>query len=148
MNTEGKHCSKCGKYKQISEFYSGRPDCKVCKIKQVKVSGKKYYAKNKDAYKKVRHAHYANNKGYYNAKCAKRRAAKLNATPAWVDQKELNKIYSIAKEKGLVVDHIIPLQHPDVCGLHVPANLRCISQDWNNWKSNKLLRRDIDHVIF
>lgn len=147
MINSGKHCSKCGEYKSLSEFYTGRPDCKVCKINQVKVSGKKYYAKNKDKYKKVRHEHYKNNIGYYNAKCAKRRATKLNATPEWVDTKELNCIYEIAKERSLVVDHIIPLQHPDVCGLHVPANLRCISQEWNNWKSNKLLRRDIDHVI-
>jgi len=38
-----------------------------------------------------------------------------------------------------VVDHVIPLISPEVCGLHVPWNLRVITQDENLKKSNKLL---------
>lgn len=59
------------------------------------------------------------------------------ATPSWVDKKELKKIYRLAVEKNLVVDHIIPLSHSLVCGLHVPDNLRCVPRELNAAKSNK-----------
>jgi 5-methylcytosine-specific restriction endonuclease McrA len=38
-----------------------------------------------------------------------------------------------------VVDHIIPLINDEVCGLHVPWNLRVITQEENLKKSNKLV---------
>lgn len=40
------------------------------------------------------------------------------------------------------VDHIIPIRSNEVCGLHVPWNLRVITRTENRIKNNKI----IDHV--
>jgi len=64
------------------------------------------------------------------------------ATPGWANKLEIKKIYETARiltrETGVVyhVDHIIPLNHPLVCGLHVKENLQIITSDENYKKSN------------
>jgi 5-methylcytosine-specific restriction endonuclease McrA len=77
-----------------------------------------------------------------------RRRKHREATPPWLTRKqktEIRQLYQIAitmtKTTGeqYVVDHIVPLRSSDVCGLHVPWNLRVITQEENLKKSNKLL---------
>ena len=79
-----------------------------------------------------------------------RRRKHREATPPWLTRKqktEIRQLYQIAitmtKTTGeqYVVDHIVPLRSPDVCGLHVPWNLRVITQEENLKKSNKLIAR-------
>jgi len=65
---------------------------------------------------------------------------KSNACPGWLtkDQsREMDKIYETARQLGLHVDHIVPLQGKNVCGLHVPWNLQMIPPDVNIAKGNK-----------
>jgi len=64
-----------------------------------------------------------------------RRCAKLKATPPWVDKTELEAVYRACPE-GYHVDHIVPLKHPLVCGLHVPANLQYLPAAENVRKNN------------
>ena len=79
---------------------------------------------------------HALNPGKMNAYANERRARKLFATPKWVDRNELTKIYVEAKAKKLHVDHIIPLKHKLVCGLHVPWNLQLLTPHENFRKCN------------
>jgi 5-methylcytosine-specific restriction endonuclease McrA len=76
-----------------------------------------------------------------------RRRKHREATPPWLTRRqksEIRRIYEIAitmtKTTGeqYVVDHIVPLRSDEVCGLHVPWNLRVITQEENLKKSNKL----------
>jgi hypothetical protein len=68
---------------------------------------------------------------------ANRRAVKLKAMPWWVDKNTIKKIYENCP-KNKVVDHIIPLISPIVCGLHVPWNLQYLTPSANSVKGNRL----------
>lgn len=53
-------------------------------------------------------------------------------------RKELQEFFKNRPE-GMTVDHIVPLQGKEVCGLHVPWNLQYLSQSDNARKGNKLI---------
>lgn len=66
----------------------------------------------------------------------------IKATPYWVDRKAIMQIHAAARRVRLagthvVVDHIVPLTHHDVCGLNVPWNLRIIGYVENASRSNR-----------
>ena len=78
-------------------------------------------------------------KSVEDAKRVRRRATQLNATPKWLtknDKEKIRKIYAKCP-KGYHVDHIVPLKGKDVCGLHVPSNLRIITAHKNQSKGNR-----------
>lgn len=77
-----------------------------------------------------------------------RRRRHRSASPPWLtrqQKKEIREIYKTAitmtnlTGERYVVDHIVPLRSDTVCGLHVPWNLRVITQGENLRKSNKLV---------
>jgi 5-methylcytosine-specific restriction endonuclease McrA len=125
-----------------------------------KAAAKRYYAKNREAViaraaarpshevRKYKYNHKSNNPEYYKALTSTRRRRHKNATPPWVTPEQKLAIRSLYLEaqrltkitgERYVVDHIIPLINPDVCGLHLPWNLRVMTQEENLKKSNKLL---------
>ncbi len=65
------------------------------------------------------------------------------ATPDWVDRAALKRLHDYARLKGVatgveyVLDHIVPLNHPYVCGLGVPWNLRIVTRAQNASKCGK-----------
>jgi hypothetical protein len=64
-------------------------------------------------------------------------------TPAWADKSAIKAIYAECKRltrrdgpRTWAVDHIIPLHHPWVCGLHVENNLEIVPWAVNQMKGN------------
>ena len=68
--------------------------------------------------------------------------ARILATPPWACFKAIREVYReadrLTEKTGVKhnVDHIVPLNHPRVCGLHVAWNLRAIPAGPNMAKSN------------
>lgn len=155
-----KRCKDCKEFKDLDQFGSvggrqahlKRSYCKACATVRTrryrstekgaevnKASCEKYYLSNKDKW-------YSNRplRAFHQAK---RRASKLKATPSWLtdyDWEMIRWTYSAAKVaeehygEPYHVDHIIPLQGENVCGLHVPWNLQVITAKDNLSKSNSL----------
>jgi hypothetical protein len=106
-------------------------------------TARRYYDKDKVAHaKRVRRWKDAN-RNKVRAIKMKRHAAKMNATPSWLTDKqrdEIDNIYVLARDcevtSGLPyeVDHIVPLQGENVCGLHVPWNLQVLPRHINRAK--------------
>ena len=125
-----------------------------------KAAGRRYYEKNKEAVKARANARPKNevteykrkykeaNPELYKALVSVRKRRHRAATPKWVTAEQklaMRQMYLQAMEltkltgERYVVDHIVPLISDEVCGLHVPWNLRVITQEENLKKSNKLL---------
>jgi len=85
---------------------------------------------------KIQAYHKANRKKS-RAQTAKRRAAKLQATPAWADLKKIEEIY-LNCPPGHHIDHIFPLISPIMCGLHVESNLQILPAKENISKGNRV----------
>jgi hypothetical protein len=68
--------------------------------------------------------------------------ARILATPPWADFRAIRAIYReadrLTEATGVKhhVDHIVPLNHPRVCGLHNEFNLRPIPAGPNMSKGN------------
>jgi len=118
-----------------------------------------YYSRNRDAViarasarpaeekRRLKNNHKKQNSDYYKTLVSLRRRRYRDATPPWLtrEQKaEIRQLYQIAitmtrtTGERYAVDHIVPLYSESVCGLHVPWNLRVITQEENLKKSNKL----------
>ena len=104
---------------------------------RVREINKKYRSSNSDKLRERQRQYNFAKPWLRAAYAARRRASKNKATPPWVDQAAIAVIYAKAAASGLTVDHIIPLKHPAVCGLHVPWNLQLLSSFENSRKWNR-----------
>ena len=105
---------------------------------------KSHYANNKDKYKVNRDKYRAKpeTKILRLAEVRKRQADKLQATPPWASKGYMRLFYEGAKMESertgreVEVDHIIPLRHKLVCGLHCEQNMQWLFSEDNKSKSN------------
>lgn len=124
---------------------------------KVKAKSKRFYEKNKESiliknreYHKDReranrrhNSYRASHPGEDARRSAKRRAAKLRATPRWADEKLIAEFYETAAALSMItgewyhVDHIVPLQSKLVCGFHSQHNLQVIEGQENFKKNNR-----------
>lgn len=83
------------------------------------------------------------NPGKVSSRTARHRAADLCAMPKWANEFFIEEAYELARRRTEAtgypweVDHIVPLNHPDVCGLHVEHNLQVIPMVANRAKGNR-----------
>lgn len=106
-----------------------------------------YPEKVADAKRKWKLSH----KGEVAHDAAMRRQAKRNAVASWADIDKIKELYvearRLTEETGIShhVDHIIPIRHSLVCGLHVEHNLQIITAHENLTKSNKFVPGSQDY---
>lgn len=73
-----------------------------------------------------------------------RRASERRATPSWADRAAIREVFKQARRITELtgvrhsVDHLVPINHPLVCGLHCEANLRVLPLKDNMRKSNSV----------
>ena len=163
-----KNCSVCAEVKPFAEFHKRkamkdghRSACKDCEYERRQNSYRDVILKNSERHNRARgHRPLEEYLAERRRNCipksyhvAKRRAVKKHATPTWADQKYVKDLYANAKEANdlfeavglkpnFEVDHVVPLQHDKVCGLHVEHNLQILRAKENRAKSNTFKIKD------
>lgn len=152
-----KQCTVCKEAKEFDQFYK-RADrasgyhsrCKSCALassRKNKGYFSKNYLKNHEENKAYRRAYLKANIEAFNRRSKKYLSAKKQATPLWLSigsRIELKWAYELARERSKEtkirheVDHIIPLQGKEICGLHVPWNLQIVTSSLNKQKGRAL----------
>lgn len=160
-------CVSCKETKSVSEFSKDRSrksgiqnKCKACYSQYQRKWSKenrnthnsvrnKWRQKNIDKWRSYLNKWRRDNSDLNASYVAARRASSIKATPLWADRQRIKSIYAKAKELTLLtgikhsVDHIVPLQGRDVCGLHVEYNLQILTSSEN---SRKHRRYEREHV--
>lgn len=144
-------CGSCKKFKtrecfnlDLGALYGVHGHCKTCQGEWresnrdlLRSLSTEWRSKNADRCREVSERYRKNNPEKYAANEARRRAAKLMATPAWADVEKIKLFYSEAQRLGVEVDHIVPLRSKFVCGLHVEHNLQLLDRPTNASKNNR-----------
>lgn len=146
-----KHCTRCGELKSLSEFHVRRaskdgltPICKPCNIAKVAayMADKKPQKREYDA--AYRSRWYPANKAVTVENVRRTQIRKRGHTiPQWANKFLMQEIYRLRQLRqellgvAFDVDHIVPIVHPNVCGLHCEDNLQILSSKKNRDRWNK-----------
>lgn len=93
--------------------------------------------RNPEARRKAARDWVKRNAHYGAAQSTARRAAKVQATPAWAEHEKILLVYKKASQLRMDVDHIVPIKSKLVCGLHCWHNLQLLSKVENIRKNNR-----------
>jgi len=136
-----KYCSRCDTTLEAASFNKSsrnkdglQSTCRLCEksIRDANKDSKRLYDKQR----------YEDNKYYYVQK-ANKRLRNIARADYTLDALYVQDLYTQAKEAESIfgyafhVDHIVPLKHDLVCGLHTEDNLQILSAKDNLTKSNK-----------
>ena len=105
-----------------------------------KAAKQKYVQNNPELRKESSTRYRKKNLSFYREYASLRSRRLFQAKPACLNEFDLlflEEIYDLAGKRGLEVDHIVPLKHPLVCGLHVPENLQLLTRSENARKNNR-----------
>jgi hypothetical protein len=154
-----KTCSTCEVDQPLTSYHKKAGNkldghtnvCKSC----CKAYSSKWRGDNVDKLREDKAQEYLLNEGKYKLRAAKwkqdnrGRATELNAkrragrASATTNHEDNSGMYSLARKlneltgSNLQVDHIEPLVHPDICGLHNGHNFQLLSSTLNTKKSNR-----------
>ena len=112
----------------------------------LKQRAKSFYWQNGEACREKSKQYQQANLHIFAKANAKRKAAEIQRTPAWLtadDHWMMEQAYELAALRTKMfgfpwhVDHVVPLQGDIVSGLHVPLNLQVLPARDNRAKSNK-----------
>ena len=104
---------------------------------------KKYHADNKEHIAARTKKYYQDNKAAHDRRRAERRALVANYQMTDHDKFALEEAFKLARLREEImggiwhVDHIVPVKHPDACGLNSAANLQVVPAVWNLSKGNR-----------
>lgn len=131
-------CTVCSR-EQAREFYASRPNYQrnwqIENRERCSANMAAFRARDPDRARALNRAFKAANpkKGTHDRALARARA--MNAVPLWADIAAIRQVYE-ACPQGLEVDHVIPLKHPLVAGLHVTENLQYLTRRENAQKTH------------
>ena len=143
-------CHKCLQIKTVENFYPKRDAKRVRKYQSrckdcARTNTAKYKSENLMLVREQCRKNYIKNSQRIIFSKRMSNIKRLQRVPLWLSEfqkKEMENFYWLAKDLEKVtggiyhVDHIVPLQGKNVCGLHVPWNLQVLPADINMKKSN------------
>jgi hypothetical protein len=155
-------CSKCQTWKHRDAFANDssrkttgkRNWCNECfnlyrsqpNIKDnIKKTSQQYFENNKEKILSKNKLYYQNHVAEHSARVRFNKLKRKKATPSWANKDKIMEFYlkadQLTQETGIVheVDHIIPLNGKNVCGLHVEYNLQILTREQNRKKFNSFL---------